>query len=1153
MRHVPWHVKGIRPEVREVARDAARRSGLSIGAWLNSLIVDAAIADGAGHQDAAAGGGRNFAPVGAAARFRPTRAGNTGLAAIRRDIDELKRHVQRQSRGNAAPIGMWNTGDVRGRQLLESIARIERRLEGLGRTGNFVNACPDPKLGAGDVSAGIAGRQECRAPDSTDTDDWSTPAVGHEMSPPQVRPAIFESRDRDAGAGEDAPQRSKPHNREADIWRIAERAAPEPAVEAMVEALRRHFAEFRGTLRDTTPPIEEIAKVWRQDLMEISAALRDAMPTSAIAALEEEVRLLGERLEVYREPEAVNATTAGIEQALAGIRDRLQALTPAEELAELSHAVGLLSRKADLIAANSTAPEKIRELEHAIDALQGVVSQVASRDIVAAMSDDIRALSDKIDCSDRPAVDSAFMNSLERRLAEIAEAVGSCRPGEGGSVPATFDTVIKVLADRLEAIQIPTADQGILKSLEQRIDTLVNKLGNPETRSAGPEGADRGMEELLAQVRELRAQNENRLAAIQQQIAASAADAISGPAESIRRDVASLKEIQTSVDRRTQDTFEAVYGTIEQVVDRLTTIEDGLRDGQYGHHADQPADSPEWLRETAAAHIWSAAATVGEAPALVPLGAPSADHVASTTQSPPPYPPPLAGEGRVGAAIKAPSAILSAHPSPHIPLRHPAVSGFAPDAPLEPGSGARRPRVVTSAIDRIAASEATSGAAKPAETVAPVRTNFVAAARRAARAVASEHEGTATAAGIGKVGQNFRRGFAGSWFGTLRPRTAAVALGAGAIMLALGVFLAFDFFHNRSGAESAQPVTQADDAVPSGDESIPSVPESPLVDQNRKGAHIESPRLSPPGNTGTLRDEATLGTPLASALQPDMVVVAAIRRPAVTSVPAMMSGTTAPAVASPPMRNPLLRWPVSQSASPPVAAARDLTEIPLPQTIGGRVLIAAASAGEPGASYEVALRFAQGRNAPQDLAMAAAWFERAARSGSAPAQFRLGSMYEKGIGVKKDLTEARRLYLAAADKGNAKAMHNLAVLYAEALDGKPDYAVASQWFQRAAAHGIVDSQYNLAILYARGIGVERNTVESYKWFALAAKGGDKDAARKRDEVAAHLDHRQLESAKLNVESFVAEPQPDEAITAKAPPGGWDQVVAAATTKSRTAR
>ena len=34
----PWNLRGLRPETREVARDAARRSGVSVGEWLNSVI-----------------------------------------------------------------------------------------------------------------------------------------------------------------------------------------------------------------------------------------------------------------------------------------------------------------------------------------------------------------------------------------------------------------------------------------------------------------------------------------------------------------------------------------------------------------------------------------------------------------------------------------------------------------------------------------------------------------------------------------------------------------------------------------------------------------------------------------------------------------------------------------------------------------------------------------------------------------------------------------------------------------------------------------------------------------------------------------------------------------------------------------------------------
>jgi len=144
--------------------------------------------------------------------------------------------------------------------------------------------------------------------------------------------------------------------------------------------------------------------------------------------------------------------------------------------------------------------------------------------------------------------------------------------------------------------------------------------------------------------------------------------------------------------------------------------------------------------------------------------------------------------------------------------------------------------------------------------------------------------------------------------------------------------------------------------------------------------------------------------------------------------------------------------------------------------------------------------------------------------------------------VKKDLAEARRWYQAAADRGNANAMHNIAVLYAEGIDGKPDFAAAAQWFQRAARHGVADSQYNLAILHARGIGVEQNLAEAYKWFAIAAQRGDKDAVRKRDDIAQRLDQQSLTAARLAAQSFVPLVAPEEAVTVAPPPGGWEDAV-----------
>jgi localization factor PodJL len=211
----------------------------------------------------------------------------------------------------------------------------------------------------------------------------------------------------------------------------------------------------------------------------------------------------------------------------------------------------------------------------------------------------------------------------------------------------------------------------------------------------------------------------------------------------------------------------------------------------------------------------------------------------------------------------------------------------------------------------------------------------------------------------------------------------------------------------------------------------------------------------------------------------------------------------------------------------------------LPDAIGGPVLRNAALKGDATAAYEIGVRFAEGKGVPVNLDEAAKWYDRAANAGVIPAVFRLGTFYEKGLSVKKDIDIARRYYMQSAERGNAKAMHNLAVLDADGGGKGANYKSAAQWFRKAADRGVADSQYNLGILYARGIGVDQNLAESFKWFSLAAAQGDADSGRKRDDIAKRLDPQSLAAAKLAIQTFTAEPQPDDSVNVASPAGGWD--------------
>jgi localization factor PodJL len=241
------------------------------------------------------------------------------------------------------------------------------------------------------------------------------------------------------------------------------------------------------------------------------------------------------------------------------------------------------------------------------------------------------------------------------------------------------------------------------------------------------------------------------------------------------------------------------------------------------------------------------------------------------------------------------------------------------------------------------------------------------------------------------------------------------------------------------------------------------------------------------------------------------------------------------------------------------AASRKLTMVQVPSTerlpdaIGGPVLRTAALKGDPSAAYEIGVRYAEGKGVAPDYDQAAKWYDRAAQAGVVPAVFRLGTLYEKGLSVKKDVDIARRYYLQAAERGNAKAMHNLAVLDADGGGKGANYKNASLWFRKAADRGVADSQFNLGILYARGIGVEQNLAESFKWFSLAAAQGDADSVRKRDDIAKRLDAQSLAAAKLAIQTFTPELQPDDAVNVASPAGGWDPAPAQASTAKPAAK
>ena len=185
--------------------------------------------------------------------------------------------------------------------------------------------------------------------------------------------------------------------------------------------------------------------------------------------------------------------------------------------------------------------------------------------------------------------------------------------------------------------------------------------------------------------------------------------------DAIERNVAEIKQ----GERRTQDSLEAVQGTVEHVVDRLATIESDLhRDAtaRAAPAAQSPTTAPDAGAGTHAARI--RAATAAHRRRQAPAGTRTARQRLE---------PPLRGRRSIPACRR----IIRWNPAPQ---------------PAAPARGA-------SAADRIAASEAAIGSAKPPVIADPGRTNFIAAARRAAQAAAwgqPDHQRSGEAAREGR-------------------------------------------------------------------------------------------------------------------------------------------------------------------------------------------------------------------------------------------------------------------------------------------------------------------------------------------------------------------------------------------------------------------
>ena len=244
------------------------------------------------------------------------------------------------------------------------------------------------------------------------------------------------------------------------------------------------------------------------------------------------------------------------------VRDALRNLTPAEKLVGFDDTVKALSQKVDLIIAKED-PAALQQLETAIGALRGIVSHVASNDTLTKVAEDVRLLAAKVDVVASSAASGQAVSALESRIDTLANALNASNEA-GRAVPHELEKLLSGLIEKLEWVHLTHTDHAALGALEDRIAQLIKRLDASDARLGNLEAVERGMADLLVHIEQIRGGNGVAAAATPRK-----------PVEAIERDVAEIRRSE----RRTQESLEAVHGTVEHVVDRLAMIESGINDG----------------------------------------------------------------------------------------------------------------------------------------------------------------------------------------------------------------------------------------------------------------------------------------------------------------------------------------------------------------------------------------------------------------------------------------------------------------------------------------------------------------------------------------------------------------------------------------------
>lgn len=528
---VPWSVKGIEPDVREAAKIAARRSGMTLGEWLNSKILETA-------DDIPDTRPDMFA--------RKTLAPSHALERTASRLEDIAEHLSRLSRRDSetsaravapsegrSPAGDEAFHKILGRvesnerQTVEAFTAVNDRLSVLGR--QFAQATkardtkPEENTGYGALEKAVRNIVEHMETSEKRTRDNFKSLHDRMASLSQKAAAAPQD-----SVSKQAPAFTQLESRLADLAQRVERSENSSSQTTLPDLLKTELTELANRI-DT--------------VRETAESLASRAQTQAVQTSQQELRAIESRIVGLIKEAQVSLTGNGAGPA---------------EMQRMRGEVERLNARIDDASKSQANGGDVMALKAAVEQLSTRVAQGPDLRPMAEMDRRILDITQRLEQTQAQTRNLPQVSELERRMAELDYKLSEAVTSRNAAAGEEIEQRLADIATRVEKTELQL---GSLETIERAVNQLFDSM--EQQRNWTQEVADNAAK--------------NMAQTMSQQFAASVPaplDLTTAPEiQALNDGLAAVRAASETAEGRNQETLEAVHETLEQIVTKLSELE----------------------------------------------------------------------------------------------------------------------------------------------------------------------------------------------------------------------------------------------------------------------------------------------------------------------------------------------------------------------------------------------------------------------------------------------------------------------------------------------------------------------------------------------------------------------------------------------------